>query len=318
MGMAASQARFLGLTARKTNTEYEGQQVNQQRTALANESSGLFNRMLELQVPTPPDSYNYYKDTYKFDYDGDNYTIVNISNTTTDNVYNINTKYNQTTAMATYKQISQLYLDSLPANANNGSISIGGSTYDLYASKKNPTMVQNWNDNHEKQEWLDENTMFYSYVNSEGVTNYISEDQLNNKEGETINNVSDYYNVNQSVTKYKQFENVSMYKDEDGNYYNVVITDEDGKKTNCTTTSTREMDDQAYARAMTQYTTAKNQYDKEISDINAKTENIQQQDKTLELRLKQLDTEQSALQTELEAVSKVIEKNVESTFKTFA
>lgn len=35
MGMAASQARYLGLTARKTNVEYEGQQVNQQRTALA-------------------------------------------------------------------------------------------------------------------------------------------------------------------------------------------------------------------------------------------------------------------------------------------
>lgn len=36
MGMSASQARFLGLTARKTNVEYEGQQVNQQRTTLSN------------------------------------------------------------------------------------------------------------------------------------------------------------------------------------------------------------------------------------------------------------------------------------------
>ena len=35
MGMAASQARYLGLTARKTNVEYEGQQINQARTALA-------------------------------------------------------------------------------------------------------------------------------------------------------------------------------------------------------------------------------------------------------------------------------------------
>ena len=45
---------------------------------------------------------------------------------------------------------------------------------------------------------------------------------------------------------------------------------------------------------------------------------IQQQDRTLELRLKQLDTEQNALKTELEAVKKVIENNVETTFKTFA
>ena len=45
---------------------------------------------------------------------------------------------------------------------------------------------------------------------------------------------------------------------------------------------------------------------------------LQQQDRTLELKLKQLDTEEKALNTELEAVKKVIQTNVESTFKTFA
>ena len=45
---------------------------------------------------------------------------------------------------------------------------------------------------------------------------------------------------------------------------------------------------------------------------------IQQQDRTLELRLKQLDTEQKALNDELEAVKKVIQTNVDATFKTFA
>ena len=63
---------------------------------------------------------------------------------------------------------------------------------------------------------------------------------------------------------------------------------------------------------------ATNMNEKTIEDINAKTKMIQQQDRTLELRLKQLDTEQNALKTELEAVKKVIENNVESTFKTFA
>ena len=51
--------------------------------------------------------------------------------------------------------------------------------------------------------------------------------------------------------------------------------------------------------------------------INAKIEITQAEDKNLELRLKQLDTEQDAIQTEMDAVQKVIEKNVESTFKTF-
>ena len=58
--------------------------------------------------------------------------------------------------------------------------------------------------------------------------------------------------------------------------------------------------------------------ERSIQDINSRTEIIQQQDRTLELRLKQLDTEQEALKTEMDAVKEVIQKNVESTFQTFA
>ena len=68
---------------------------------------------------------------------------------------------------------------------------------------------------------------------------------------------------------------------------------------------------------MNQYLYKKEQYEKTIADINAKTEVIQQEDRTLELRLKQLDTEQKALSTEMEAVKKVVDSNVDSTFKTF-
>ena len=35
MGLAASQARFLGLTARKSNNEYQAQQLNEQKLMLA-------------------------------------------------------------------------------------------------------------------------------------------------------------------------------------------------------------------------------------------------------------------------------------------
>ena len=52
MGIAASQARYLYLTARQTNVEFEGQQINQARTNLANEESGLFRQMLEIKAPT--------------------------------------------------------------------------------------------------------------------------------------------------------------------------------------------------------------------------------------------------------------------------
>ena len=75
MGMAASQARYLALTARKTNTEYEGQQINQARTALANQSANLFNRLLDLEVPIAPKKTDYTEVQYSFS-DGTNESVI--------------------------------------------------------------------------------------------------------------------------------------------------------------------------------------------------------------------------------------------------
>ena len=75
MGMSASQARYLALTARKTNTEYEGQQINQARTALANQSANLFNRLLALEVPTAPKTTDYTEIQYSYS-DGDSDSVL--------------------------------------------------------------------------------------------------------------------------------------------------------------------------------------------------------------------------------------------------
>jgi len=65
------------------------------------------------------------------------------------------------------------------------------------------------------------------------------------------------------------------------------------------------------------YEKAKATYDDAMSQYNQKLAPLQLQDKQLELTLKSLDTEQQAIQTELDAVSKVIDKNIEGSFKTF-
>ena len=75
MGMAASQARYLALTARKTNTEYEGQQINQARTALANQSANLFNRLLDLEVPVAPKTTDFTELQYSYS-DGTNESVI--------------------------------------------------------------------------------------------------------------------------------------------------------------------------------------------------------------------------------------------------
>ena len=75
MGMAASQARYLALTARKTNTEWEGQQINQARTALANQSANLFNQLLRMEVPNPPKETDYKEIQYSYS-DGNNKAVI--------------------------------------------------------------------------------------------------------------------------------------------------------------------------------------------------------------------------------------------------
>lgn len=52
--------------------------------------------------------------------------------------------------------------------------------------------------------------------------------------------------------------------------------------------------------------------------LQARVERLQQVDKMLELQLRRVDTQQQAVQTEISAVQKVIDKNIDMTFKTFA
>lgn len=55
------------LTARKSSLEFEGQQINQQRLTLSNQTAAIFNSMLTMQVPTPPDPSEFSKMIYTFD-----------------------------------------------------------------------------------------------------------------------------------------------------------------------------------------------------------------------------------------------------------
>ena len=57
---------------------------------------------------------------------------------------------------------------------------------------------------------------------------------------------------------------------------------------------------------------------KKQQEINAKTEIIQQEDRNLELKLQRLDNERTQITTEIEAVDKVINDNIEGSYKTFS
>lgn len=505
MGMAASQARYLGLTARKTNVEYEGQQVNQARTALANQSANTFNDLLTLEVPTAPSTQDYTTLKYSYtdgtegeeissmtslqnDPDGYNYLITHfhyadvytgvqnkLSNpqvaeadvpkkdaisrddidtveqpTYTVNGFNVNTydpadaaqknvfdqlvadypnldpndMMTYTDAAGTLHFVSRSELkgtgnvtDSFIDPATNTSAQqtdaradivttppTGNLTYTVdghQVSKFDPTNLEQkkvYDKLIEEYPSLSKNIDDLGcYTDDKGNIHFTSMTDLqgtgdpadyyvdagipayvgNNKlekynpadstqktayeqilkdwpdskfaladpddiyiyeyQGETrFACASDltssaisgpdpsmptenqdkltYYVAKDVKTKIERTEKAMVDLDEAGRPQ--TIRYQDSSVTYYLNTET-ETDEAAYQDAMNQYNYDMQVYEKAIQDINAKTEKIQQQDRTLELRLRQLDTEQEALQTEMEAVKKVIDKNIESTFKTF-
>lgn len=120
------------------------------------------------------------------------------------------------------------------------------------------------------------------------------------------------------IEEVKGVGNCTLEQDSTGRYINITIPSADGMTTTTYALTTNTVTDQrAYDDAMNQYEYDKALYDKSIDDINSKIAIIQAEDKNLELRLKQLDTEHNAVSNEKDAVEKVIEKSVESGFKTF-
>lgn len=524
--MAASQARYLALTARKTNTEYEGQQINQARVALANQSANYFNQLLNTKVPTCPDSTNYTKTQYSYS-DGYNDTVLEnwhqLSNANKDynyvvdtycyadvytgamkkmqnpevlfknevypyeedvdklvkntdgtytlnddivykplskekktkdlenalkdleaegliefpngkidydnlygykdgeNIWHITTKDDLENALSThglkegYVDLSKTGVDltdttnwtdddfanvaALLANQSvglsevtkeditqaveDGAFATGYASYTMttvgdktaytfatatkeeayeqgtgglneFSTLYAPAYVGNCKltELYEPLTLADETALLqiaadlpdsslkdyirrypdgtYEYYGSgiytfdyNGVTRYTTYKDLvkslttYDEYGKPIENQEKlvYYDATYINTKVKDTNYALLETDGSGRFTSVKLEDSSVAYALHVETVT---DEDAYNDAMNKYYHDVRVYEKKIADINAKTEVIQKEDRTLELRLKQLDTEQNALQTEMEAVKKVISKNIEMTFKTFA
>ncbi len=337
MGLAASQARFLGLTARKTNVEYEGQQVNQQRTALANQSANLFNEMLTLEVPTPPMANDYSKSEYVFTNQAtsEQVTISKILKNPVEEGQPQTYTIDGTIDRADYASsaINLVY----NGTGNNGynikadgdpvkySISIGGRDYlELTGPAMCAALVDKFNSAPNSNGNNSADDLFYQYTNTQtGITYYINatttgfDPSMDSFPAELQVYSSESYT--REDTFHVDNAQLTNAADGTGRFTTITFTDPDtGEQITCSMTMQTTQDDDAFDEAMDEYNAKKAEYDKRIAEIDAQTVIIQQQDKNLELHLNQLDTEQQAIQTELDAVKKVIDKNIEETFKTFA
>ncbi len=348
MGLAASQARWISLAARKSNVEYEGQQINQARTALANQSSELWNQLYSMEVPTAPSTSEFTTTQYSFNNGDTTQVISNIQSADYTDIDGIN--YNS--YVTYYSEISEYtgirntktnpQVQYVIQEGSDGYYMVGTkkltnlNTVDKTNTDKNSVwgtyqasldqIAEDWPDTQLAQDWT-------NYRNT-GNESYLDNIYFWTETGTQVNFVSQTSNTNDSLEACRQDNTLALHSyyadyqnsNKELSKYGIIEYDGSGRATSLQLEGSSVVyelktssitDENAYNDAMNQYNYEQQLYEKKVQDINAKTEQIQTEDRTLELRLKALDTEQNALQTEMDAVHKIISKNIDSTFKTF-
>jgi len=299
MGLSASQARFLQLTARKSNTEYQAQQINFQRLQWADKLSQASS---EYQDATS-------NRKMVFSYNGGT------------GIEKVDVTYSN------YKNYMNQQLEGLTTASQK--------MY-LVSSSGNKIIVSN---EEELQKMWQENLKEYPKI--------ISEEE--NEKGEPLSEEEKATAVEKNALATKQMEKISpedvfeidgkkYYQEhpfkksdfmiapdldktdsfqnaiQNGVYYFATLGEnsETGEKVMKT-----ESWDAIQAGAIGE------EYDKaDDAEAEAKfkatQDKIQLIDKKLEMQLDKLETERNAIQTELDSVSKVIEDNIEGSFKVFS
>lgn len=246
MGMAASQARFLQLTARRSNIEYEAQQLAFQRLQLANQTEIITSEYNDKMSNTK----------LTFDYISKEGSVKTIDLSYSSYMNLMHEQQDPDVALA-----SPFYLVS-----SSGNKLVVGSEEDMNKMIKNSAG--------KSREFTKEDFM-------------IAPD-LNNQETFDTAIKNGVYRFAQL----KQDENGKMVFDAPENWESLgsgSIREEYDKS------------DDAAAEA----------------DYETKMAKIQNKDKKLELELNQLESERDAINTEIESVQKVLDDNVETSFKSF-
>ena len=128
MGMSASQARYLNLVARQNDLEFQGQQINQSRTTLSDQTNNLYSQLQNLDVPTPPVTNDYTKIVYTTADGPTKYNLGQVRpSTKKEGAYNLDLQF-------------QTVGDSLQKSMTSSSISY--SDAELLVSEVKPEMVK--------------------------------------------------------------------------------------------------------------------------------------------------------------------------------
>ena len=299
MGLAASQGRYLCLTARNSDLVYEGQQISQQRLALTNETQQV------------ADKYN----------EAMNNKIMQAN--TADGVTQQLT-YDILTSQNPYSGLGMRLVDL------NGNVVIPGEYIEVSSKEKQEAtdgeeaLSNNYNSSKKyssKEEFIQK---YFSDVTGDALT------ELSSK---SLADLCDYYNE-----LYPESELNVVYKDKsnselvgegehvvkDANCMDPIYLQEMLSTGQWLIQQANPNEESGWDDITWQGSSLISEVYYTADDAAAEAEyeaamtKIQKQDKLLELRLEQVQTQQSSVEKEMESVKQIIDKNIEDSFKTFA
>lgn len=293
MGLAASQGRYLCLTARMSDLVYEGQQISQQRLALAQETSeaaneyndALSNKVMQANILDGNGEKQSVQLTYEIITSKDIFAGLGMRIVDLDgNVVVPKKAYTlEVTSGEGEEATTQKYSSStefITAHMQN-------------LTKDEANEMGSWN--------LDKLVAYYqeNYPDSTLTLNLVS------NVDETLKNANEKFLFDENCTDPAYLQ--KMISSGQWLIQQAEPSSEEGWKEMTWQGSSRisEVND------TTDDAAAEAKYE-------AAMQEIQKKDKILELRLENIQTEESAIETELDSIKDVIGKNIEDSFGTFA
>ena len=325
MGMSASQARFLQLTARKSNVEYQAQRINFERLQLAEKQAAVSQKYNDAISNT--------KLTFSFN-TGEGVNTVDITYTNYKNYMNQQLEGLQTTQQKMFlvsssgDKIIVSNEDEMKTIIENNKTQYSGTKEEILAAKEKCTKLEAEGkpispklkalasielpeeEKVEETEALeDEEIIEEETEEAEETEEETAEEEAKKRYSIVVDNFapSDFI----IVPDLDDADNFQKALSEGIYFFATFGIHNDEENPRFQTSQLDSMTSVSKEYDKTDDAVAQSEYDAAMSQIQSK-------DKKLELALNQLNTERDAITTEMESVEKVLQDNIESSFKVFS
>lgn len=287
MGLAASQGRYLCLTARMSDLIYEGQQISQQRLALSKETQDIAKKYNDAMNNTKMEVSVVEGGTQRL-----NYNILTSQDPFSGLCMRLVDTQGNVVIPGKNSSLEATYTDEEGNSVTSSFYSASSFIQKFMATDEHSNEMANWSLDKIK-EYYEEN---YS---SSGVTLNFTEDKYS-----YLKKADERYILDENINDSEYLE--EMIKS--GQYVLQQATTD--------TDSWEELSWQGSTQINEVYDTSDDAAAK--AEYESATTELQRRDKILELSLEQIQTQERAVEKEIDSVKEVIKSNIEESYKTFA